>query len=743
MLSANTGAPNGGGTITPSNGSKTLTIHGTLLQVNADLTTLADTDATTPSDTISYSLSDSNAGTATPASTTVTVNGAPAISATVNPLSVTQNQASALGGISVAETGNTTTSGETVTVVVSDGAGVLAANTTATNGGGTITPSNGNETLTIAGTLVQVNADLTTLTDTEASTATDTLTVSAGDSFGNSSTSATTVPINVTPVTTPATFDAHVYLDANGDGTQDTGEPNLAGVTVNLLDGSGNPTGQSLTTDASGNVSFTSLAPGSYEIGVVTPSGDVVSQAVNVNTPDTLTGGQTASATEGVYVPATFSVHVYDDANADGTQDSGDSNLAGVMVNLLNGSGNPTGQTATTDANGNASFTGLAPGSYEVAVVTPSGDAVTQTVNTNTSNTLASGGTASAVEGVYAPPALSQTTIDLTVAQGLSLGNLWSELVANGVDPNPSSLKITAVGTAGTQGVVSLDTATQSLTYLATGLNPAEPVDAFTYTLTDGSGGTVTGTVDVTVTGPNLPTTVATTPGSTTTATGSGQRLISEGSGQTLVGSPAGGDQLFGGSDTTISAAGSGNTIFVTPGNHTIAMGVNNNTATLHDGNDSVTATGTGNTVTGGNGNDSVSGMTGSSTITLGNGNDTVNISGANNNITVGTGTDHITAGNGGNETVMAGDGTNTISAGGTNDSITAGNGKNTISATGADATIVAGNGGDTVVGDRRGRQYHHGQRQRYDPGHRGLGDDQSRARHQHHQVRWVGQRHH
>ena len=60
-----------------------------------------------------------------------------------------QNVATAISGVSVSETGNTTTSGEIFTVVVSDGSGVLSANAGATGGGGTITPSNGNKTLTI------------------------------------------------------------------------------------------------------------------------------------------------------------------------------------------------------------------------------------------------------------------------------------------------------------------------------------------------------------------------------------------------------------------------------------------------------------------------------------------------------------------------------------------------------------------------------------------------------------------
>ena len=204
VLAANTGAPGGGGTITSSNGGRTLTIAGTLAEVNADLTTLTDTDALTAADTITVNASDSDGGMASPAAIAVTVNGVPAIAAPAT-ATAQQNQATAIAGISVSETGNTTAPGPTFTTVLADTSGVLAANTGAPGGGGTITSSNGGRTLTIAGTLAEVNADLTTLTDTDASIAPDTITVNAGDSFGNAA-SPQSIAVNVLGPTTLLEF---------------------------------------------------------------------------------------------------------------------------------------------------------------------------------------------------------------------------------------------------------------------------------------------------------------------------------------------------------------------------------------------------------------------------------------------------------------------------------------------------------------------------------------------------------
>ena len=61
-------------------------------------------------------------------------------------------------------------------------------------------------------------------------------------------------------------------------------------------------------------------------------------------------------------------------------KDAGDAGVANVVVNLLDGSGNPvlddTGVavSTTTDANGNYSFDELQPGDFQVQFVAPTGN---------------------------------------------------------------------------------------------------------------------------------------------------------------------------------------------------------------------------------------------------------------------------------------------------------------------------------------------------------------------------------
>ncbi len=145
--------------------------------MNADLATLHDNDGTTPSDTLTLNATDSFGNTATQQQIAVTVNGPPVVSVT-SPVTVVQGQSTAVAGVSLAESGNTTTSGETFTVTLVDTNGLLSATGTGVSGTGTTS-------LTITGSLSQVNSDLATLHDTDGTTASDTIAVNATDSFGN------------------------------------------------------------------------------------------------------------------------------------------------------------------------------------------------------------------------------------------------------------------------------------------------------------------------------------------------------------------------------------------------------------------------------------------------------------------------------------------------------------------------------------------------------------------------------
>ena len=67
-----------------------------------------------------------------------------------------------------------------------------------------------------------------------------------------------------------------VWFDTNSNGIQDAGEPGVAGVTVELLDGSGNPIDSDPTTsgvqptitvtDGVGRYGFSGLAAGTYQV---------------------------------------------------------------------------------------------------------------------------------------------------------------------------------------------------------------------------------------------------------------------------------------------------------------------------------------------------------------------------------------------------------------------------------------------------------------------------------------------
>ena len=182
----------------PSNGGHTLTFTGlSFSTLNTDLGTLSDTDGTTGSDSIKVNVSDSEGNSAAQASIAVTVNGTPSIAAP-STATVGVGKSTGISGISVSETGNTTTGGETFTATVTDTNGTLSA-----TGG---VPSNGGHTLTFSGlSLATLNSDLATLSDTDGTSGSDTIKVNATDSFGNAATQQT-IAVNAVNPTPPTGF---------------------------------------------------------------------------------------------------------------------------------------------------------------------------------------------------------------------------------------------------------------------------------------------------------------------------------------------------------------------------------------------------------------------------------------------------------------------------------------------------------------------------------------------------------
>jgi len=193
------------GTGVTGSGTSSLTLSGSEAQVSADLKTLTDTEAVAGSDTITISATDSFGAVAKPVSVAVTVDGPPVITAPAD-TTLAEGVATTIKGVALHQSGDVL--GETFAVVLADTSGTLGASGTGVRGSGT-------RSLTLTGSEAQVNADLKTLTDTQAAPASDTITISATDSLGGA---ASPVSIAVTVAEVPAARPPSPSAGSIGDG---------------------------------------------------------------------------------------------------------------------------------------------------------------------------------------------------------------------------------------------------------------------------------------------------------------------------------------------------------------------------------------------------------------------------------------------------------------------------------------------------------------------------------------------
>lgn len=340
-----------------------------------------------------------------------------------------------------------------------------------------------------------------------------------------------------------AAIEGKVFMDNNDNDIDDAGDMPVGGVVVELLNADGSPTGLSTTTANDGTYSFTGLAAGSYIVAFPTDVDGKTLVNANVGGDDTVdsdagangqTGvitvgiGETSSDNDaGVEDPGTASVGnlVFLDKNGNGVYDAGDETVSGVVVELLDETGNVVDSTVT-GSNGEYLFENLDAGVYSVRFTAPTGydftaesGAAADDVNNDSDADLSTGET-----GQFAL-SIGEAELDIDAGlvsedpvagddagKGCADDDITVDVLAN--DSDLEALTVTSVnGQAISEGQTITTTSGVNVT-LSGGelvfdgeqayesLNIGEmSTESFTYTVSDGAGGEASANVDVTFCG--------------------------------------------------------------------------------------------------------------------------------------------------------------------------------------------------------------------------------------------------
>ncbi len=170
-----------------------------------------------------------------------------------------------------------------------------------------------------------------------------------------------------------------VFEDLNNDGQVDAGEAGIEGVTVTLTgtDNAGNTVTYTTLTAADGTYTFDNLRDGTYTVTETQPAGyfDGTDDAGSVGGDDTTVNDEISA----INLPISTDAVEYDFGELPGSSISGSvyddfgNPIEGVTITLtgLDIYGNVVNVTTTTLADGTYSFTGLAPGTYQLDETQP------------------------------------------------------------------------------------------------------------------------------------------------------------------------------------------------------------------------------------------------------------------------------------------------------------------------------------------------------------------------------------
>jgi 5-hydroxyisourate hydrolase-like protein (transthyretin family) len=207
----------------------------------------------------------------------------------------------------------------------------------------------------------------------------------------------------------PVSLGDFVWNDLNKNGIQNSGEPGLAQITVNLFKTGKTAVHKTTLTDKNGFYHFAGLLPGTYYVQFILPKGfsfTFMNQGSNdaIDSDADMTSGITASYNlasgeanntidtglfEGQCLLANLGDYVWNDCNRNGIQDVGESGIGGIELKLHSCTGSHTNPadpcsfgnvvaSAKTDKNGKYMFANIMPGYYFLEIVVPCNFTITK-----------------------------------------------------------------------------------------------------------------------------------------------------------------------------------------------------------------------------------------------------------------------------------------------------------------------------------------------------------------------------